>query len=55
MKDLRDPKALGELLLGVDIPLRTAADLNPSAPDYRDPDPIEKYGRPQDIPSTLPN
>lgn len=65
MKDLRDPKILGEELLSLaklakGVPLSAVYDRHVHAleacPDYdANPSPLEKYGRPQDLPSTLPN
>lgn len=70
-RDMRDPQALGERLLRDAPHARSAFALpeHPislsevydvhvawmTLPDYRDEDTIAKYGRPQDIPSTLPN
>lgn len=65
MKDSRDPLILGSELLRLrhdfeKRPLSALYDIHRSVlyyiPEY-DPEegPISKYGRPQDIPSTLPN
>ena len=59
-RDLRDPRELGERLLhltGWFGSVREAYDkFRPHVPNYSSNlGPIEKYGRPQDLPSTLPN
>lgn len=66
MSDKRDPKLLGEKLLGF-RPMRKYAGHGLSVvadgiemhmypvPDYRDETTIEKYGDPRLLPSTLPN
>lgn len=57
-RDLRDPKLLGERLIGLadirGISLREVADSRLLAvADYNaNPTCIEKYGRPQDLPTT---
>lgn len=60
-KDLRDPTLLGEALLVLssvrpNVPLSSLADRAFPVANYdANPSCLEKYGRPQDLPSTLPN
>lgn len=67
MRDLRDPSKLGEGLLSLRhhlgqplMPLSELFDAHRSllyhSPDYdHNPGPVEKYGDPRLLPSTLPN
>lgn len=62
MHDSRDPAALGAALLGVRgaHPGRPLSEVYDSStfrvPDHiADPSPIDKYGDPRSIPSTMPN
>lgn len=60
-RDLRDPIALGEALLTTRrmAPQWAASTIMDKTtfrvPDYQDETTVEKYGRPQDLPSTMPN
>lgn len=57
--DKRDPAALGAALFVMALlhgSVREAYDRSTfRVPDYRDETTIEKYGWPQELPSTLPN
>jgi len=66
LRDLRDPEKIGKRLLRIrqeDFPHKpfhyivdVEARTEPPAPDYVDPaSPVEKYGDPRLLPSTLPN
>lgn len=62
MNDRRDPTALGEALLAVRelhprSPLSAVYDRSTfRTPDHKaDPSPLEKYGDPRTLPTTLPN
>lgn len=58
VKDNRDPKLLGEMLLTLsslrpNVALSYLADRDFHVADYNaNPSTIEKYGRPQDLPET---